>query len=98
VCYDCQQSAEKIFKAYTLAQNGARNKEHRLDVLLIRCRQHSCDFDTLRVACSALNEHITKSRYPSDKEITAEDMSDALKYASDILEFTKSKLKELGYE
>jgi len=50
------------------------------------------------LACSALNEHITKSRYPSDKEITVEDMRDALKYAGEIMEFTKSKLKDMGYE
>jgi HEPN domain-containing protein len=68
VCYDGQQSAEKILKAYTIAKDGARNKEHRLDLLLIQCRRHSYDFDILGVACSALNEHITKSRYPSDKE------------------------------
>ncbi|GBU23337.1 hypothetical protein R80B4_03254 [Fibrobacteres bacterium R8-0-B4] len=48
VCYDCQQAAEKILKAYTIAKDGARNKEHRLDVLLISCRQHSEDFDTPR--------------------------------------------------
>ena len=97
VCYDCQQAAEKILKAYTIAKDGTRNKEHRLDVLLISCRQYSDDFDVLGVACSTLNEHITKTRYPSDKEITVEDMNDALKCAGDIMEFTKSKLAEMGF-
>jgi len=96
-CYDCQQSAEKIFKAYTIANDGTRIREHDLNILLKKCESYTCDFNGLKTACSVLNTHIRKSRYPSDKAITTEDMNEALKYAGEILEFTKSKLAEMGF-
>ena len=38
------------------------------------------------------------ARYPADIEPTEYHMKQALKDASEILEFTKAKLKEIGYE
>jgi len=97
-CYHCQQSAEKILKAYTIAKEGTRVKEHDLNMLLKQCIQHSPDFDGLKTACLALNTHITKTRYPSGKKLTEIDMNEALQYAGQILEFTKSKLAEMGFD
>jgi len=98
VCYLCQQSAEKILKAYMIAQNGSRIKEHDLEKLLRQCERYSSDFNGLTVACSTLDTHITKTRYPSGMKLTELDMKHALKSASQILEFTLSKLKTLGYQ
>ncbi len=39
---------QRSVTATSTLKDGARNKEHRLDVLLISCRQHSEDFDTPR--------------------------------------------------
>jgi HEPN domain-containing protein len=97
VCYLCQQSAEKIFKAYMIAKEGSRVKEHDLEKLLRRCERHSADFNGLTVACSALDTYITKTRYPSGMKLTESDMGHALKVASRILEFTLQKLTALGY-
>jgi len=97
-CFHCQQCAEKAFKAYMIAKDGKRTKEHDLNALRKRCESYNPEFHVLKVASAALDEYKTKSRYPSDKKITEEDMDDALKYAHEVLLFTKSKLKELGYE
>jgi len=97
-CYDCQQSAEKILKAYTIAKDGTRIKEHDLRVLLRQCKRHASDFSELDIACSALNMYISISRYPLGTKLTVSDMNQALDHAHKILEFTKSKLKDLGYE
>jgi HEPN domain-containing protein len=97
VCYLCQQSAEKILKAYMIAKDGSRVKEHDLEKLLRRCERYSTDFNGLTIACSRLDTHITKTRYPSGMRLTEFDMKQALKDAYQILEFTLSKLKELGY-
>jgi HEPN domain-containing protein len=97
VCYLCQQSAEKVFKAYMIAKEGTRIKEHDLNILRKKCERYSPDFDVLKFSCSVLNEHITKSRYPSNSELTEVDMKEALKCAGEILEFTKSKLAEMGF-
>jgi len=97
VCYLCQQSAEKILKAYMIAQDGSRIKEHDLEKLLRRCERYSPDFNGLTVACATLDTHITKTRYPSGIKLTESDMRHALNYACQILEFTLLKLKALGY-
>jgi len=98
VCNHCQQSAEKILKAYIIAKEGTRVKTHDLVVLLRSCKRHASDFDVLDTACPVLDMYITESRYPSGMELTDLEMNQALNYAYNILEFTKSKLKDLGYE
>jgi HEPN domain-containing protein len=97
-CYHCQQSAEKIFKAYTIAKTNSRSKSHALEDLLDECVSHSADFDVLRDNCTELDPYTSLARYPSNIDITEYHMRQALKNAGAILEFTKSKLKELGYE
>ncbi len=37
ICYHCQQSAEKILKAYALEKEEPLIKTHNLDVLLNQC-------------------------------------------------------------
>jgi HEPN domain-containing protein len=98
VCYLCQQSVEKILKAYTIAQTGSRTASHALKNLLDECKQYSADFDNLVDNCSNLTPYMTIGRYPSNIEVTEYDMKQAIKDASQVLEFTKSKLKKLGYE
>jgi HEPN domain-containing protein len=98
VCYHCQQSAEKILKAYIIAKTGTRRKTHELEDLLGDCLPHSVDFESLRGCCKDLNPYIILARYPTDIDPTEYHMQQALKDASQILEFTKAKLKELGYE
>jgi len=98
VCTQCQQSAEKILKAYTIAEEGTRIKEHDLVKLLKQCMRHSSGFDALDAACTALNAYAKATRYPSSMDLTDSDMNQALDSAHKILEFTKSKLKELGHE
>jgi len=98
VSYDCQQSAEKILKAYLIAKDGERPQTHDVVLLLNRCKQHSADFNTLDVPCASLDTFKVASRYPSELKLTQSDMAQALKDAGEILVFTRSKLKELGYE
>jgi HEPN domain-containing protein len=97
-CYLCQQSAEKIFKAYTIARTNIRTKSHELEKLLNECTPYSADFDNLRKNCLRLSPYMSIARYPADIEPTEYHMKQALKDAGEILEFTKAKLKEMGYE
>jgi HEPN domain-containing protein len=98
VCYLCQQSAEKILKAYTIAKANTLIKTHDIEDLLDVCKQHSLDFDCLADSCLTLTPYVALGRYPSNIEIVDYDMRQALKSALDILEFTKSKLTEMGFE
>jgi HEPN domain-containing protein len=97
VCYLCQQSAEKILKAYNIAKENKLTKTHILGDLLNTCEQYSPDFNVLLEPCAKLTPYIALSRYPSGIDITDYDMKQALNNAGKILEFTKSKLQELGF-
>jgi HEPN domain-containing protein len=99
ICYLCQQAAEKILKAYIIAKtNTLAQKTHYLKDLLKTCVPYCADFDKFRIICDKLTPYITVTRYPSIVEPTEQDMKQALKDAESVLEFTKSKLKEMGYE
>ena len=97
VCYHCQQSAEKILKAYAIAQGEPLKKTHDLETLLEQCIHFDEQFAAFADICDVLTEYTIVTRYPPDEVwITENEMSAALKNASEILEFTKSKLAELG--
>ena len=97
VCYLCQQTAEKILKAYTIAKKNSRTKTHVLDDLLDECIPYSADFNNLRNNCAKLMPYIALAHYPVDIELAEHHMRQAIKDAQIILEFTKSKLQELGF-
>jgi HEPN domain-containing protein len=97
VCYLCQQSAEKILKAYTIAKGSQLIKTHALKELLDKCVQYSADFSMLKQSCIDLTPYISLGRYPATIELTDYLMRQALKNAEKILAFTKSKLEELGF-
>jgi len=97
VSYLCQQSAEKILKAYTIANTDILIKTHILKDLLKVSIQYCSGFDKFKIICERLTPYITLARYPSNIDLTDQDMKQALKDANDVLEFTKSKLAEMGF-
>jgi len=99
VCYHCQQSVEKILKAYALAHSEPLVKTHDLESVLKQCMKYDEQFAAFADICAILTEYAIASRYPLDEDwINEHDMQAALKGANDILEFTKSRLAELGYK
>ncbi|GBU20513.1 hypothetical protein R80B4_00391 [Fibrobacteres bacterium R8-0-B4] len=97
-CYLCQQSAEKILKAYIIAKtNALAKKTHELEELLGVCVTYCAEFDKFRAICNKLTPYITVTRYPSTIDPTEHDMKTAVKNAQTVLEFAKDKLKEMGY-
>jgi len=98
VCYHCQQSAEKILKAYVIAKENTLTKTHDLEFLIDQCKQYSQDFDKYEEPCAVLTAYVFTTRYPPSVEMTEQHMKQALKDTLEILEFTKSKLVELGFE
>jgi len=97
VCYHCQQSAEKILKAFIILKDGSLIKTHDLDILLEQCKKYSPDFDTFTSACEKLSTYAAQTRYPSDIELTETEMRQAIKDTSLILDFTKSKLTKTDF-
>jgi HEPN domain-containing protein len=100
ICYSCQQAVEKILKAYIIAIGDTHRKTHVLEELLNNCERHLPEFKIFREACSDLAQYVTTGRYPNspDVELTEEHMNRAMDHTYNILTFTMSKLKELGYK
>jgi len=98
ICYHCQQAAEKILKAYIIAQNNAFKKTHDLETLIEECRQFSPDFGNIKSNCVMLSSYVSGARYPSEIELTEYEMKQAIKNAQQILDFVKIKLKKHGHE
>ncbi|MDR1327996.1 MAG: HEPN domain-containing protein [Oscillospiraceae bacterium] len=96
VCFLCQQSAEKILKAYTIAQNGPLLKTHDLESVLKICMKYDDRFSRFEDICPVLTEYATATRYPADEDfITEQDMKIALENAREILNFTKARVLEI---
>jgi HEPN domain-containing protein len=98
ICFHCQQSAEKILKAYIAANGETPAKTHDLVALIKRCKRYLSDFDNYSALCYTLTTYVSDTRYPPKLSLNESDMKLALNNTHKILEFTKSKLKELGYE
>ena len=98
ICFHCQQAAEKILKAYIAAHGDTPVKTHDLIVLIKYCKRHSSDFDNYAEFCNTLTAYISDTRYPPKLSLAESDMKLSLNYAGKIMEFTKSKLAEMGFE
>ena len=98
VCYHCQQSVEKILKAYALAHSEPLVKTHDLKSVLKQCMGYDDEFAGFADFCDALTVYAIASRYPLDDDwIEQHDMEIALRNAKEILSFTKARLLALGY-
>ncbi|MCL2079091.1 MAG: HEPN domain-containing protein [Oscillospiraceae bacterium] len=96
VCYLCQQSAEKILKAYLIAQGEPFRKTHDLETILKLCIKHDNCFSAFEDICPVLTEYSTVTRYPADEDfITEHDMRTSLESAHEILEFTKARIADI---
>jgi HEPN domain-containing protein len=96
-CYHCGQAVEKILKAYIIAKENTLTKTHDLIVLLENCESHSSDFGKFKKQCAKITTFST-IRYPPSRNVTELKMEQTVKSALEIVNFTKSKLKDLGYE
>jgi len=95
--YHCEQAVEKILKAYIIAKETKLIRTHALDELLKICETHSTDFSKFRKRCEEITT-FSAMRYPPRKKLTEQTIKNTIKDTLEIVNFTKSKLKDLGYE
>ena len=91
-CYHSQQSAEKILKAFLLFNTIDFAFTHDLVKICSDCQKIDTTFSMIFNQCDVLNRYISRSRYPSPLEITEYDMTQAIKFADDVLSFVKDKI------
>jgi len=95
-CYHCGQAVEKILKAYSIAMGDPLKKMHDLTLIIKKCEEHSPDFGKFKDICMDISTYST-IRYPPERNVAEQEMRQAIKDAHEIVDFTREKLKQLGY-
>jgi HEPN domain-containing protein len=70
VCYHCQQSAEKILKAFLIYSKIKPERTHDLEFLRSECEGVDDSFAGVADECDRLNRYSSQPRYPMEIEIT----------------------------
>ena len=89
ICYLCQQSAEKMMKAFWLYYDVFPPRTHDLELLRSKCEEYYASFIEIAAECTRLNDYSSQPRYPFSLDITEEDMQTAIADSKKIGEFIK---------
>jgi len=91
VCFHCQQAAEKILKAYLIANQKPYPITHDLFLLLEQILQLDPEAERLRDTLALLVPYAVEIRYPDDYFMpTGQDAAEARRAAAEIYEWFKS--------
>jgi len=92
ICYHCQQSAEKMFKAFLVYAGINPPKVHDLEDIRSRCEGVDGSFSQLSSESVRLNDYSSQPRYPFGLEISEDDMHLAIKDSGRIRSFIKGRI------
>lgn len=94
VCFACQQSVEKILKAFIISQGQVHPKIHKLPELLQICARFDSEFNQWEDAVRALDGYYIGPRYPPfiPQTYTLEVAREAISLAQQIVDFTTQKI------
>ena len=92
ICYHCQQSAEKLLKAFLIKNDIIPSRTHDLNLLVNECSKIENTISILKRECNRLNDFGVNTRYPNNMDLELEDAKIALKDAEKIKEYILSKI------
>lgn len=92
ICYHCQQAAEKAIKAVIVAYGapGGLPKKHNLSFLLEQMKNVVDIPEVYYDYSDALTPYGIMIRYPSELYITDKNVTDAIKYAEEIVAWAEN--------
>lgn len=98
ICYHCQQAAEKAIKAVIISYGaqGGMPKKHNLSFLLEQVKNMVDIPEKYYDYSDALTPYGIVVRYPSELCIEEKHVKDALRYASEIVEWAESVIDNVG--
>ena len=92
-CFHAQQCVEKALKAYLAFKDEHIEKTHLLYILLNRCAKIDKEFLKFADIAESLSKYAVTTRYPDDwRDIPVEEAEAAVKSASEVLSFVRSKI------
>lgn len=92
ICYHCQQSSEKILKAFLIKNDIIPSRTHDLNLLVNECCKIDNEISILKKECNRLNDFGVNTRYPNNLDLILDDAKIALKDAEKIKEYILSKI------
>ncbi len=97
ICFHCQQSVEKLLKAYLASKNIDFGKTHNLEFLLELCRKQDNIFENLTVG--NLSFYAVEVRYPDEFYIpSVEEAKECFIIASTVRDTMMKELNSLRDE
>ena len=87
ICYQSQQSAEKILKTFLIQNDIQPPKTHDLYRLCKICEGLDASFNDIAVLFGSLNKYGVQPRYPFEIEILEKDAEAAIQNAEKIFEW-----------
>ncbi len=96
VCFHCQQTAEKLLKAYLTGKGESFPYTHDLILLLEKILPLNSNAEKLRDSLAILNPYAVEIRYPDDCHMPSEqDPKEARDAAGEILLWLENTLPEI---
>ena len=96
VCFHCQQAAEKMLKAYLVANQKPYPVSHDLLLILEQIRAIDPGSEKLRETLTLLMPYAVEIRYPDDYYMpSAEDAAEARQAAAKIYDWLKETCQKL---
>jgi HEPN domain-containing protein len=98
VGFHCQQSAEKMLKAYLTWRDEPFEKTHSLVALVSKCLPIEPSFESLRLAATNLTPYAVTFRYPGElPELTSEEAEQAIAFSRQVWRFVLDQLPRETY-
>jgi HEPN domain-containing protein len=98
VCFHCQQAAEKYLKGFLVFNDYEPPKIHDLVELAKLCGNYDAKYLQIIPKCEFLTPFAAHVRYPSSIDPEENDMSLALTYTIELIDFIKSTMQEFFNE
>jgi HEPN domain-containing protein len=93
LCFDCQQAAEKAFKAVLVRKGIDFPKVHSIGHLIELLETGKVKIPQSVKEAASLTHHAVESRYPGISEpVTREEYLEALKMAEKVVEWANSRM------
>ncbi len=95
MCFDCQQSVEKAFKAFMVFKNIQFDWTHDIGLLIKTLEDNNIEVPDDIKKSASLSVYAVRTRYPGEEEpVTKKEFQEALSIAEDVFKWVKNRLRK----
>ena len=97
MCFDCQQSVEKAFKAFMVFKNIQFDWTHDIGLLIKTLEDNNIEVPDDIKKSASLSVYAVRTRYPGEEEpVTKKEFQEALSIAEAVFKWVKNGLRKPG--